>query len=258
MIKLNACYDELTKGNKKDSFVLNAYNRKKKIPLVLITPMKKLIVLVFCLLGLCLNIASAKTQYITDEFDIMLRVAPSIGSKIIKPLPTGTPLTVIIINAGKAHSQVRTQDGLVGYVLTRFISPNEPAKVQVTRLTDQLKSLQETPDQLESRYLDLQKSYERLSQNLRAMVDSKEEAENRFKRLKSESGDVALLSKKAAELETEVEQLVLQLDDMRIQNETLKDQSEKKSWVIGGAIALFGVLFGALLVGLSARKKRNW
>ena len=150
--------------------------------------MKKLIVLVFCLFGFGVNVASAKTQYITDEFDIMLRVAPSIGSKIIKPLPTGTPLTVIITNAGKAHSQVRTKGGLVGYVLTRFISPNEPAKIQVTRLTSQLKSLQDNPDQLESKYLDLQKSYERLSQNLRNMVDSKEETEIRFKKLKTASG----------------------------------------------------------------------
>lgn len=211
-----------------------------------------------CLSALCANIAFAKTQFITDEFDIMLRVAPSIGAKIIKPLATGTPLTVIITDAGKAHSQVRTKDGLVGYVLTRFISPNEPAKIRLSRVEKRLQSLQENPDKLESRYLDLQKSYERLSQNLRSMVDGKEKAESRYNKLKLDSGNTASLSEKAAELETKVEQLVLQLDDMRIQNETLKDQSEKKSWTIGGAIALFGVLFGALITVLSGRKKRNW
>ena len=90
------------------------------------------------------------------------------------------------------------------------------------------------------------------------MVDGKEKAESRYNKLKLDSGNTASLSEKAAELETKVEQLVLQLDDMRIQNETLKDQSEKKSWTIGGAIALFGVLFGALITVLSGRKKRNW
>jgi len=171
---------------------------------------------------------------------------------------TGTPLTVSIINAGKAHSQVRTKDGLVGYVLTRFISPNEPAKVRVLRLERQLQSLQENPEKLESKYLDLQKSYERLSQNLRAMVDSKEAIETRYESLKNASGNAAVLSEKSSELETKVEQLVLQLDDMRIQNETLKDNSEKKSWVIGGSIMLFGVFFGAILTVLSSRRKRNW
>ena len=185
-------------------------------------------------------------------------MCPSIGSKIIKPLPTGTPLTVIITNAGKAHSQVRTKDGLVGYVLTRFISLNEPAKVRVSRLEQQLQSLQENPEKLESKYLDLQKSYDRLSQKLRTLVDNKEETETRYEKLKTASGNTAVLSARATELETKVEQLVLQLDDMRIQNETLKDSSEKKSWVIGGSIMLFGVFFGAILTVLSSRKKRNW
>ena len=218
----------------------------------------KIIISFFGSLLLSISVSFAKTQFITDEFDIMLRVAPSIGSKIIKPLPTGTPLTVSIINAGKAHSQVRTKDGLVGYVLTRFISPNEPAKARVSRLEQQLQSLQESPEKLESKYLDLQKSYERLSQNLRAMIDNKEEAETRYEKLKTASGNAAVLSEKASELEIKVEQLVLQLDDMRIQNETLKDSSEKKSWVIGGSIMLFGVFFGAILTVLSGRKKRNW
>lgn len=220
--------------------------------------MKKYIAVIFFLFGFCSTTVLAKAQYITDEFDIMLRVAPSIGSKIIKPLPTGTPLTVIISDAGKAHSQVRTKDGLIGYVLTRFISVKEPAKLRLARLDEQLKALKDNPDKLGSKYVDLQNSYERLSQNFRSIVDNKEQAEARYNKLKSASGNVASLTEKSAELEVKVEQLVLQLDDMRIQNETLKDQSEKKSWVIGGAIMLFGVFFGALITVLSARKKRNW
>lgn len=220
--------------------------------------MKKIIFLGVFLFTLIGHVGHAQTQYITDEFDIMLRVAPSIGSKIIKPLPTGTPLTVTITNAGKAHSQVRTTDGLVGYVLTRFISKNVPAKIRVASLENRLKSLEDNPEQLESKYLDLQKSYERLSQSLRGMVDGKEQAEQKYEQLKLASGNAATLSEKAIELEKKVEQLVLQLDDMRIQNETLKDQSEKKSWMVGGFIALLGVLFGAILTGLNARKKRNW
>jgi len=216
---------------------------------------------IFLGLSFCLiysHTVIAQTQYITDEFDIMLRVAPSIGSKIIKPLPTGTPLTVIITDAGKAHSQVQTEDGLVGYVLTRFISPNQPAKIEVARLQRQLQALQENPDQLESKYLDLQKSYDRLSQNLRNMIDSKELAEEKYEQLKSVSGNAANLNEKAEELETKVEQLVLQLDDMRIQNETLRDQSEKKSWMVGAFIMIIGLILGAILTSLNVRKKRKW
>jgi len=47
----------------------------------------------------------AKKSYITDEFDIMLRSQPAMDAKIIKPLPTGTPLTVVIEEAGRAQLQ---------------------------------------------------------------------------------------------------------------------------------------------------------
>jgi len=58
--------------------------------------------------------AQSKVNYITDEFDIMLRSTPSMSGKIIKPLRTGTQLNVIIEDAGKAHSQVRLNDGSIG------------------------------------------------------------------------------------------------------------------------------------------------
>ena len=198
--------------------------------------------------------AKAERQYITDQFDIMLRVAPGLGTKIIKPLPTGTPLTVIISDAGKAHSQVRTEDGLVGYVLTRFISTQPAARDRVKVLEKQRESLRENLDQFKSQYVDLQNSYENLSKKFHSLIESKEQLEARYKKLETDSENVVELSDKAEKLEKEVEQLVLQLDDMQIENVALKDQSEKKSWVFGGAIALFGVLFGAILVSVNRKK----
>jgi SH3 domain protein len=196
----------------------------------------------------------AKKQYITDQFDIMLRVAPGLGAKIIKPLPTGTPLTVIISDAGKAHSQVKTDSGLVGYVLTRFISNKPAARDRVIVLEKQIESLREDPDKLKSQYLDLQNSYENLSKKFRNLVESKDKILTRFDKLKNNSENVVALSEKAENSAKEVEQLVLQLDDLSIENEVLKDQSEKRSWMVGGAIALFGVLFGSILVSLNRRK----
>ena len=210
--------------------------------------------LVMLLLSVCSH-SFAKTSYITDEFDIMLRILPAMDSKIIKPLPTGTPLTVVIEDAGKAHSQVRTKDGTIGYVLTRFISDRPAAKTQVASLQKQVQILKQDPDNLKSKYVDLEVSYSRLSQKFRNLVDEKEQIESSLNKFKTDSKDVTGLSDKAKRLEKQVEQLIIQMDDMRIQNEALKDSSIKKAWLTGAMIAFFGVLLGWIFSKTGSRRQ---
>jgi len=197
----------------------------------------------------------AVEKYITDEFDIMLRISPSMDAKIIKPLPTGTPLTVVIEDAGKAHSQVKMPDGTIGYVLTRFISNKPAARMELAALQKQVDLLKQDPNNLKAKYIDLERSYDRLSRQFRGMIDSKEQVEDKLNKLKSDSGNVGALSDKAESLEKKVEQLIIQLDDMRIQNEALKDQSDKKAWLIGAIIALFGVTLGWVFSKTGGRRR---
>jgi len=203
------------------------------------------------------SVAQSKVSFITDEFDIMLRTTPSMNSKIIKPLGTGTPLNVIIEDAGKAHSQVRLNDGTIGYVLTRFISPKPAAKTQLAKLEEQIRVLNEDPDQLKSKYVDLEANYSRLSQKFRGLIESNEKLESDLKKFKEDSGNVAGLSESKDRLETQVDQLIIQLDDVRIENEALKDNSEKKSWILGALTALFGVFLGWVF-SKTGGKRRQW
>lgn len=201
------------------------------------------------------SVNAAKKSYITDEFDIMLRALPAMDSRILKPLPTGTPLTVVIEDAGKAHSQVRTQDGTIGYVLTRFISDRPAAKSQVENLKKQIQVLKQDPDNLKAKYVDLETSYTRLSQKLRSLIDDKEQVEAALEKFKTDSQDVTGLSEKAGRLEKQVEQLIIQLDDMRIQNEALKDSSNQKAWLTGALIALFGMTLGWIFSKTGGRRR---
>jgi SH3 domain protein len=217
--------------------------------------MKSVLVLFSIALSVFSAPSYANTKYITDEFDIMLRTLPAMDANIIKALPTGTPLTVVIEDAGKAHSQVRTTDGAVGYVLTRFISDKPAARSQLAGLQEQIELLRQDPDNLKSKYVDLEASYSRLSQQFRNMIDSKDAVENELDQLKEDSGNVVELSEKAKNLEKKVEQLIIQMDEMRIQNQTLKDQSEKKAWTVGAVIALVGVLLGWIFSKTGGRRR---
>ena len=139
--------------------------------------------------------------------------------------------------------------------MTRFISDRPAAKTQVASLQKQVQILKQDPDNLKSKYVDLEVSYSRLSQKFRNLVDEKEQIESSLNKFKTDSKDVTGLSDKAKRLEKQVEQLIIQMDDMRIQNEALKDSSIKKAWLTGAMIAFFGVLLGWIFSKTGSRRQ---
>jgi len=202
--------------------------------------------------------ATAQTRYVTDDFEIMLRTGPGMDNKIIQALPSGTPMSIVILDAGRAHSQVRLKDGTVGFVLTRFVSDKPAAKYRVQNLEKQLAELKGKPEGLQGKLLGLQESYDKLSQNYRKVVDDRDGTKDELERIKFASSDAVRLSEKTISLENEVRQLILQLDDLRIQNEAMKDQSDKKWFALGAGTILLGLLLGYVLSRFKGRRRVNW
>lgn len=200
----------------------------------------------------------AQTRYVTDDFKIMLRTGPSVQNKIVDSLNSGTSLEVLREDAGNGHSQVQTSDGQIGYVLTRFLSANRSARSRIKTLEDQLRQLRSTPGELQTLLATSQEdNQELISQNTQLTKQFNEAAEE-LAQIKSVSSDSVNLSQRNAKLETEVQQLLLQLDDIRIQNEVLKDQSAKRWFVLGGGTVLIGLLLGWILSIARRPRRQSW
>lgn len=223
--------------------------------------MKKLIVVVPLAL-LCSILSSAQvyaqTRYVTDDFKVMLRTGPSLQNKIVESLNSGASLEVLREDAGNGHSQVQTSSGKIGYILTRFLSPNRSARSRVRTLEGQLQQLRSKPGELQTLFATSQEeNQELISQNTRLTKQFKE-ASQELAQIKEVSADAVNLSQRSAKLETEVQQLLLQLDDIRIQNEVLKDQSAKRWYVLGGGTVFVGLLFGWILSIASRPRRQSW
>lgn len=200
--------------------------------------------------------ATAETNFVTDEFEIMLRTGPSVQNKIIAALPSGTSLQVLRGDAGNAHSQVQTQAGEIGYVLTRFLSDVPAAKNRLKALESQLKQLQSKPNEIRSLLLAAQTDNRKLSQENRQYQDDFNKIKADYDRLRSISKDSANLADDNQRLNSEVQQLLLQLDDIRIQNESLKDNSERKWFMLGAFAVGVGLFFGWIL-SFAKKRRRN-
>ena len=103
----------------------------------------------------------------------------------------------------------------------------------------------------------MEKNQAFISQNLK-LTDQYRQSSEELTRIKEVSADAVNLSERSAKLESEVQQLLLQLDDIRIQNEVLKDQSAKRWYVLGGGTVFIGLLLGWILSIAKRPRRQSW
>lgn len=201
--------------------------------------------------------AYAQTKYITDDFEVMLRTGPSIENKIIRALRSGTRIEVLGIDSANGHSQVQTSRGQIGYLLTRYLSEKPSDRNRVSILEGQLAELRSEPEQIRTLLAEsLEQNQSLIEQNV-LLTNSSQTAKSELLKIKEISADEIKLSSKNQELESELQHLLLQLDDTRIQNEALKDNSERVRNLVGVGILLIGLFLGWVLSKAGSRRN-SW
>lgn len=181
-------------------------------------------------LGLLLSLvslgATADTQYVSDVMRIMLRVQPSENAKLIRTLPSGTPLELKGVSSGD-FTKVTDPDGDTGWVLTRFLMDTPAAQAILPGVQKDLENCEQQRDS----------------------------ATEGLKSCESSSGSrIGKLQTRNQELEaalTESRREVAELQSAQDQ----QSGREMRDWFITGA----GVLAGGVVLGMiiSAMLKRR-
>jgi len=230
------------------------YNTDCLIPVALINNMLRSLFLI--MLTLCSQSVLAQARYVTDEFEIMMRTGPSVQNKILAVLRSGTELNLVQADAGNGYSQVQTGNGEVGYALTRYLVATPSARSRVASLEKQIEQLRSEPKELANLLATSQEDNQLLIQQNAEMAGTLNTVQSELSRIKKISGEAVNLATQNDQLEKEVQQLLLQLDDVRIQNEDLKDQSDRMQNMLGAGLVLLGLFLGWVL-SISGRRGRN-
>lgn len=201
--------------------------------------------------------AFAATMYISDELTVPLRRGPSNGHKIVNAaLPSGLALEVLGEDKAAGFTQVRTPNGVEGWVPSQFLIGQPVAKdrlaaatKRVETLEAQLKSVRENyqdvrgaRSEIEGRATDLSKENQKLQTELAEIRRVSATAITQFeenKQLKTDN----------VSLQSQVTQLSEEVHDLK-RNVMLR-------WLLsGGALVLIGLALGAWIK--SRPKRSNW
>ncbi|MCB2225320.1 MAG: TIGR04211 family SH3 domain-containing protein [Desulfarculaceae bacterium] len=203
-----------------------------------------LLVLLACLAAL--PALAQDTLYVSDQLRITVRSGPSLSNKVVAMTETGDAVTLL----GKERdgwALVRLPDGKEGWVLTRFLTKERPARLRLAELDPANKDMARRLEELHS-------ENQRLSRELSTAQGQLAELTARHEKLQADSADVMTLKKRHKALQARYEKQDKELKELVVENKSLKFSSNLK-WFLAGA----GVLVIGWLMGLALhRRKKRW
>ncbi len=203
------------------------------------------------------NPALAKAMYVTDTVKITLRTGESTEHKVIDMLDSGSRLEVLSSNEETGYSYVRNKDGNTGYVLTRLLMEVPSARQRLEVAEKRLAELQQEPEKLSSRLAALQTEYEE-------MQSMRDQAETHNRNLKQELEEIRSVASDAVNIADErnmlrkrVAALNGEVGELKLENQDLRNQSERKWFMMGAGAIIVGILLGLILPRLRFRRRRD-
>ncbi len=216
--------------------------------------MKKLLIFVLMFVS---TAVLAETGYITDKLKITLRSGESTTHKVIRMLPSGTPVTVLSRNSKTNYAKVRLSDGSTGYVLNRMVLNERPARERLAEAEQQLVVLRQEPGKLSSQLADLQDKHSALQREFSAMKNENNVLKQELSRLKKVAQDPMRIAGERDEAVKRSQNLSDELDMLRLKNQRLTDKTEQNWFLIGAGVVIAGIFIGLLLPHMRVKKNRS-
>ena len=220
--------------------------------------MKKILNSIFILL-VTFGSAQAETVYVTDNLSLSLRSEENNNSKVVKTLVTGTPLTVIEENKNTGFSHLLMNDGTEGYMPTRNTMRELPSRAQLEVANKNLASLQAENATLQAELASIKESITPGTSLEQTLEKERDQLSRELSELKKTAASTIELKNQRDELQERVVNVERELQQFKLENQTLQDTANQDWFLYGGILAIIGVLLGYLLPKLNWRRsKSSW
>ncbi|KOR31150.1 hypothetical protein TI04_02305 [Achromatium sp. WMS2] len=208
--------------------------------------------------NISMNIAAAKTQYITDKLQVMMRSGQGSNYKVLRMLPSGTSVEVIAENSKTGYSKVRAL-GEEGWVLTRQLMNDPGAQEQLDSLKERLNVLQSDPENTRNKLINLQAEHQNLQRQCTQNNESRQRLERELETIRRTAADAVKINNDRIELRKTVANLTREREDLRQQLLDSTNQTSYRWFLSGAAVLIFGILMGFILPRLRfGRSRTSW
>jgi len=213
----------------------------------------QLLLVAASLLAMSAN-AVAATRYISDELSINMRRGPSTSYSISKLLDAGA--RVQTLSEANGWTQVRTEQGLEGYVLTRFLSNEPAARTRIAEMEAETAKLKEENVALREELSQEQSGTEKLGKLRSELIAENQALKDELEEIRRVSANAISLNQQNREFREQLLDAESEVERLRSENKSL--QSRREGMKIGALILIGGVILGFVLPLFRRRRKSSW
>jgi SH3 domain protein len=217
----------------------------------------KTLIFFFVVSLLVANPVFAETRFVTDQVRITLRTGESTDHKVLQMLPSGSPLEVLSSSEETGYSYVRTEKGDTGYVLSRLLIETSSARQRLAAAEQRLAELQQEPEKLASKLAALQTQYEELKASYQKTQNDSRSLEAQLEEIRSVATNAVNIADERNMLRKRVAALNGEVGELKLDNQDLRNQSERKWFMMGAGAIIVGILLGLILPRLRFRRRRD-
>ena len=212
----------------------------------------------FIIMILTIGSVQAEIIYVADDLNLSLWDKASVQGKILKSLPTGTPLTVIGKQNKAEFIQVRLIDGTEGYIKAHYTKKQAPAFDPKDTASKTIALLQSDNDALRTELNALKSSLTPGSTLEKSLATERDQLARELNELKKTAASSFQLKNERDELQERFVNVERDLQQFKLENQALKDTASQDWFLYGGILALAGVILGFILPKLGWRRKSSW
>lgn len=172
-------------------------------------------------------------------------------------VPSGDPVEVLQTDADSGYTQVRAADGKEGWILSRYLVDEPPAREQLQAYQDKIARIDAIEEQLNGRIAELEALQQATEQQLASVDAERGRLAAELDEIRRTAADAIALSNENASLRDRLQVMRQEAEALAAKNAQLQDDTAKDWFIRGAGVAGGGLLMGLILPHLRLRRRRD-
>jgi SH3 domain protein len=207
---------------------------------------------------LVVGLVHATDNWVTDEFEVMMRKGKDSRQSIIRQLRSGTRVEVLEADKTAGYTKIRVSSGAEGWVLSRYLRSAPTARQRLPELEQRLQRSDSQRAELNKELSSVKQERQELQRELSELQSNNRSVQGQLERVTELSADTIRVDDQNRQLKQSMIESERQIEELEHANEKLSSRADREWFLIGGAVLTVGLLLGLILPRISWRKKSSW
>jgi SH3 domain protein len=202
--------------------------------------------------------AQDSRRWVTDQLEVDMRRGQSNRHAITRMVPSGTVVDLLQTDAASGYSRIRTPSGAEGWILSRYLLTQPPARLRVPDLEARVTSLREQQEKLSTELQAVTRERDELRQKVGSLENTGKGVEQQLAEARALSADTAKIADQNRALTSRISVAEQQVSELEARNRALSDKGRRDWFIAGAAVLGAGMAFGLIIPKVRWKKKDSW